>query len=143
MVSKSIEETNQIARSVLASLTPEAGTAAVIRLVGDLGSGKTTFVRALAHGLGVDATEVTSPTFVVMKSYRTTHNTWRRFIHIDAYRLSTTEDARILALDEALSDPHTIICIEWPEHLKVVVPQKTTTLLFTFIDETTRKIEVQ
>lgn len=83
----------------------------VVLLSGELGAGKTAFVRGLARGLGADPGEVASPTFVLMTSYPgplTLH-------HVDLYRLAGMGD-RELGLEE-LPGPRGVLAIEWPERL--------------------------
>lgn len=87
----------------------------VLALVGNLGSGKTTFTKGLAKGLGVKQT-ITSPTFVLMKVYKTKHKTIKTFVHVDCYRLSGTELAAI-GLSDYLNQPDTVVAIEWAEKL--------------------------
>ena len=85
----------------------------VVLLEGDLGAGKTAFVRGLARGLGADAGEVVSPTFVLLTAYPgplTLH-------HADLYRLDHTERTDALGLDE-LPGARGVLAIEWAERLE-------------------------
>lgn len=95
-------------RRLAASLAP--GT--TVLLEGDLGAGKTAFVRGLAEGLGLDPAEVSSPTFTIVQEYRGGAVTLQ---HVDLYRLSPAEVAD-LALEDLL-DGHTVMAIEWAERL--------------------------
>ena len=81
---------------------------AVIELIGDVGAGKTTFTRGLAAGLGV-AEPVTSPSFTISKRYAFPGG---ELVHYDFYRL---DDPGIMRdeLDETLSEPNTVIVVEW------------------------------
>ncbi len=97
---------------ILPVLTP--GT--VLLLSGPLGAGKTTFVQVLVQALG-GTVQVKSPTFALMRAYSVDHTQLKRVLHIDAYRLESPEDARVLNLAEELEEAHTIVCIEWPERL--------------------------
>jgi tRNA A37 threonylcarbamoyladenosine biosynthesis protein TsaE len=52
-----------------------------------------------------------------MKTYLATHPTWKRLVHIDAYRLERPEEADVLGFDALIDDPQNIILVEWPEHI--------------------------
>lgn len=84
----------------------------VVLLSGELGAGKTAFVRGLARGLGADPEEVASPTFVLLTSYPgrlTLH-------HADLYRIERAGDDRELGLEE-LPGPGGVLAVEWAERL--------------------------
>lgn len=83
----------------------------VVLLEGELGAGKTAFVRGLASGLGLDAGEVASPTFVLL----TTYPGPRPLHHADLYRLAAGGEAE-LGLEE-LPGPEGVLAIEWAERL--------------------------
>jgi tRNA threonylcarbamoyladenosine biosynthesis protein TsaE len=87
----------------------------VVLLSGELGAGKTAFVRGLARGLGADPDEVASPTFVLLTSYRgrlTLH-------HADLYRLRGDGDERELGLEE-LPGAGGVLAVEWADRLRDV-----------------------
>lgn len=86
----------------------------VVLLTGELGAGKTAFVRGLARGLGVDPGEVASPTFVLL----TAHAGRLTLHHADLYRLAGNGDERELGLDE-LPGPGGVLAVEWAERLAV------------------------
>lgn len=113
--------------------------AIVLALHGDLGAGKTTFTQILARELGVTET-VTSPTFVIMKTYQTTDPWFTTLVHIDAYRLKNSRELMVLGWDEILVDPHTIVCIEWPERVEDSIPGYAHHVSLSFVDETHRTI---
>lgn len=84
----------------------------MVLLSGELGAGKTAFVRGLARGVGVDPDEVASPTFVLLTSYPgrlTLH-------HADLYRIGREEELRELGLEE-LPGPGGVLAVEWAERL--------------------------
>ncbi len=91
-----------------------------LALIGDLGSGKTTFVKGLAHGLGIK-NKITSPTFVLFKPYQIKLKTIKQLIHADCYRVLGQEILKI-GLAEYLNRPDTVVVIEWAEKLKKFPP---------------------
>ncbi len=106
------EETMELASS-LANSFP-LGT--VITLTGDLGAGKTTFVRGLAKGLGIKEI-VQSPTFNIMKIYLKAN---KPLVHIDAYRLADLDFD--IGLDEYIGYETGITVIEWPMYIEKLIP---------------------
>ena len=106
--SNSEADTRVVAATFARSLTPGA----VVLLSGDLGAGKTAFVRGLAEGLGLDPDDVTSPTFTLVHEYRGGR---LPLIHVDLYRLDRAELDEI-GLDEDLV-AQGITAVEWAERL--------------------------
>jgi tRNA threonylcarbamoyladenosine biosynthesis protein TsaE len=87
-----------------------------IALTGDLGCGKTTFVKGLARGLGVDNRyPVTSPSFTLINEYPAAHQL--RLCHLDLYRLASVEELTGIGFDD-LADTDAVIVVEWPALLK-------------------------
>ena len=108
-MSRSEDETAAVARELAAGF--HGGE--VVLLTGELGAGKTAFVRGLARGLGADADEVASPTFVLLTAYPgrlTLH-------HADLYRLRGDGDESELGLEE-LPGPQGVLAVEWAERLR-------------------------
>ncbi len=118
-----------IAAQLLAKLPQEGTHACVVALKGELGSGKTTFMQALARELGFDAT-VQSPTYVLMKSYPVSFGRFTKLVHIDAYRLEKPEEFAQLAPQSFLHDPGALVCVEWPERLGNMLPTPDATVEF-------------
>ncbi len=142
MISKSLQETAKIASDLVKSLAPAAtGGATVIALSGDLGSGKTTFAKAFAEALGLRPEDVTSPTFVIEKRFDVgDHAHFKKFIHIDAYRLENPREIESLGWRQTVSDPANLILIEWPEKIGDRVPGDAVRASFRYIDENSREI---
>lgn len=104
--------------------------AIVIELIGDVGTGKTTFTRGLALGLGIKE-PVTSPSFTISKQYALPNA--GRLIHYDFYRLP---DPGLMSEDlaENLQNPNNIIVIEWGESVTSLLPKNHHTIKITYTD---------
>ncbi|MEX1013453.1 MAG: tRNA (adenosine(37)-N6)-threonylcarbamoyltransferase complex ATPase subunit type 1 TsaE [Waddliaceae bacterium] len=114
MTTESAQETQDIAKQFARTLKNRD----VICFYGDLGAGKTTFIKSLVQELtNTKAEEVVSPTFVYLNSYKgqcVLH-------HFDLYRLDNEEQFLNLGFDEFLHSDG-IVCIEWPERIKTLLP---------------------
>src|SRR5712691_877285 len=108
-------ETAAVGRELAATLA--AGD--VVLLYGDLGAGKTAFVKGLAEGLGVGRDDVSSPTFTLVQEYRGGRLT---LFHVDLYRLNDPREIDDLGLDEIAIDG--VLAIEWAEKLNDAVRLK-------------------
>lgn len=112
----------------------------VLGLVGDLGSGKTVFVQGLAKALGVKEA-VSSPTFVLMKSYATKKGKY--LIHVDAYRLTASDQLADIGLAEYFGRPDSIVVIEWADQVADFLPPGSMIIKFKEgKDESDRIIEI-
>jgi tRNA threonylcarbamoyladenosine biosynthesis protein TsaE len=107
VVTSSEQETFALAEQLAATL--RSGT--FVLLHGDLGAGKTAFVRGLAAGLGIDPAEVSSPTFVLVQQYRGR----LPLTHVDLYRLETAAAVDDLGLEE-MGDGG-VVAVEWAARL--------------------------
>lgn len=132
LVTTSEADTHAVARELASTL--KAGD--VLLLSGNLGAGKTAFVRGLAEGLGIDPDEVSSPTFTLVHEYRGGRLS---LYHVDLYRLdrAATDD---LGLEE-MGVADGVLAIEWPDRLTHPLPA-TLPIEIAIVDERTRRIEV-
>lgn len=110
----------------------------VLELIGDIGAGKTTLVKGLAAGLGVDE-EVSSPSFTISRVYDAADDL--KLYHYDFYRLT---DAGILRdeLAEVVEDLQAITVIEWAEIVDDVLPDPHARLTIRATGENTRQVLV-
>lgn len=118
--SRSLEQTIAIGAAVAAS----CGAGDVIALNGELGAGKTQFVRGLAQGLGIDPRQVSSPTFVIAHEYEAAGK-GLVLAHLDAYRLGGRDELRSLGFaDEAESDLRdgAVMAVEWADRVAAALP---------------------
>ncbi len=92
----------------------------VIALEGDLGAGKTCFVRGLAQGLGLDASAVCSPTFVICRRYGDAAPLG--LVHVDAFRLGGPQDLDSIGWEELLAEPDSVIAVEWAGRIAEALP---------------------
>ena len=107
------DDTRALARTLAGELSPGA----VLLLSGDLGAGKTAFVRGLAQGLGIDPGDVTSPTFTLVHEYQGGR---LPLVHVDLYRLDRA-DLDEIGFDADLAE-RGVIAVEWPERLARAIP---------------------
>ena len=129
-VTHGASETEAVARRFAAAVEP--GT--FVLLHGDLGAGKTAFVRGLASGLGADPEMVSSPTFTIVQEYRGRV----RVQHVDLYRLSPGFEIDELGLEEFAARGD-VIAVEWAERL-TDRPSGAVTVHIATLDDTTRRI---
>jgi tRNA threonylcarbamoyladenosine biosynthesis protein TsaE len=108
VVTHSEEETFALASELGRTLRPGA----FVLLQGDLGAGKTVFVRGLASGLGLDPNVVTSPTFVLVQHY----NGRLPLVHADLYRLDSAAAVDDLGLEELGSGA--VVAVEWGDRMR-------------------------
>ncbi|MEQ9454135.1 MAG: tRNA (adenosine(37)-N6)-threonylcarbamoyltransferase complex ATPase subunit type 1 TsaE [Phycisphaeraceae bacterium] len=98
----------------------------VIALVGELGAGKTTLVRGLAGGLGVEPHAVSSPTFVLMHEHEVDgRRGLAALVHIDAYRLSSAQELSGIGWDDGGGElrERAIVVIEWADRVAGALPE--------------------
>ena len=133
MISSSPDETILFAENLAKDLNGKS----VILLEGELGAGKTCFVRGLCSGLGGDPLQVHSPTFTIVNEYETSNYT---LMHIDAYRLSGPEELFTIGWSEMCETEDVIIAIEWPSKIAAALPSNTINILMEHIDEQKRGI---
>jgi tRNA threonylcarbamoyladenosine biosynthesis protein TsaE len=103
-------------RAIGAAFAPLLRAGDVIALTGELGAGKTTLVQGIAGALGYDGA-VTSPTFTLVREYRTPTLT---LVHADVYRLDRVQDALDLGLDETAEDG--VLLVEWGDAVDLLLP---------------------
>jgi tRNA threonylcarbamoyladenosine biosynthesis protein TsaE len=126
------DETHDVARALAMRL--QAGD--VLLLSGNLGAGKTAFVRGLAAGLGVDPAEVSSPTFTLVHEYRGGRLT---LYHADLYRLERAATDELGLEEMGVADG--VLAVEWPDRLTHTWP-RAVRIDIAIVNEHTRRITI-
>ena len=133
--SASVEETEAIA----ARLADRLRGGGVVALEGELGAGKTQFVRGLVKALGGDGRQVHSPTFVLLHEYALAGG--RRLFHLDAYRVGAG-DFEAIGFDELLAATAAgdVVAVEWPGRVAELLPAEVVRVRITAMSPTTREV---
>lgn len=135
MRTNSSEETHQLGKAFGQSLK----NGDVVAFFGDLGAGKTTFIRGLVEGTGCSETRsVCSPTF----SYLNIYSGKQMIYHFDLYRLPREEEFVAAGFDEYLH-ANGICCIEWAEKIPAFLPKRAIRITFEHLDEDIRQIVIE
>ncbi len=125
-------------RSLGAELAKLLKSGDVISLTGPLGAGKTSFIKGLAAGLGIDPDEVNSPSYTIVNEYHGEQD----LFHFDLYRLEGEADLNNIGWDD-YSTRDGIIAIEWGEKAGQFLPKKHIDVEIEMLVETTRRITIQ
>jgi tRNA threonylcarbamoyladenosine biosynthesis protein TsaE len=134
--SESTADTQEFAASVAARFTTHGG---VVALIGDLGSGKTTFTQGFARALGIHE-KIASPTFTLIRQHELPDRN-RTLYHLDLYRL---EEINVdeLGLTDLFNQTQDIILIEWAEKLGDQLPKNALAIRFKHLTDNKREIEI-
>ena len=120
IITESAKETKKLAGELANRLVQrESERALVLALSGELGSGKTTFIKGFSKVLGVKE-RVLSPTFVLIHKHSLKN---KNLYHIDAYRLESEKDLLKLDIKEIFTSPQNIVIIEWADRVKKIIPK--------------------
>ena len=128
---KSVKETQKIARLFVRDIkNKKQKRPLILALEGELGSGKTTFVQGFTRALGVRE-KVVSSTFVLLKIYSLPPAiSFKYLVHIDCYRLDSSQDLIHLGFKDLLKDKDAILIIEWADRIKALLPKNSWRIKF-------------
>ncbi|MEK7555573.1 MAG: tRNA (adenosine(37)-N6)-threonylcarbamoyltransferase complex ATPase subunit type 1 TsaE [Patescibacteria group bacterium] len=153
-ISFSSNQTKRIAKFLASRLFEKCShkNALVLALIGDLGSGKTTFIQGFARAMGVKK-RITSPTFVIVKSYKSRREvgiptkasglkakSYQKIYHLDCYRIKNPKEILDLEFKKIVSNPENVVLIEWADKIKKLLPKKTIWLNFSHGDKDRERI---
>jgi tRNA threonylcarbamoyladenosine biosynthesis protein TsaE len=127
------DETTEIAKSFSKCLN----NGDVVLLNGDLGTGKTFFVKKICSEFGIE--NVTSPSFTIVNEY---HNK-NKIFHFDFYRIKKSVELYDIGFEDYLTAAESIIFVEWAELFPEVLPTKNYQVDFQIINESSRKIKIK
>ncbi|SHJ47569.1 tRNA threonylcarbamoyladenosine biosynthesis protein TsaE [Hymenobacter daecheongensis DSM 21074] len=130
----SLDDLPQAAAQVQAAL----GEHKIILLEGEMGAGKTTFIKALCHQLGVPD-YVSSPTFALVNEYRDAQN--RPIYHFDFYRLDDPQEAINIGAQEYFDSGY-LCLIEWPSRVGALLPANRLLLTLTVTGPSSRELRI-
>jgi len=134
------ENIKEIAGEIISKISKiKNDKAIIVTLSGDLGAGKTTLTKEIAKQLGVKGT-IISPTFVIMKIYKTKNSKFKKLIHLDAYRLNSDEELLKIGWSELIENKDSLILIEWPERVSGCFDDSQFKIEIFHIDNETRTI---
>lgn len=139
-ITKDFEETEELGEKFAKELT----SGDTVCLFGELGSGKTTFTKGLAKGLGIKS-RIISPTFVLLRTYHLTTNNQQpisNLYHLDLYRLENQKEIEGVGLSELLEDKKAVVLIEWAEKIESLLPRFRWNISFEYVGENERKIVI-
>jgi tRNA threonylcarbamoyladenosine biosynthesis protein TsaE len=117
-------------------------TAKILALEGDLGGGKTTFLKGFAKGLGIRE-KILSPTFILFRKFQIPNSKFQNFYHIDCYRIEKEKEILNLGFREIIKDPQNIVAIEWADKIKKILPKKVIKIKFKIFGKKERKILIK
>jgi tRNA threonylcarbamoyladenosine biosynthesis protein TsaE len=129
------EETASVAAELAATLRPGD----CVALHGELGAGKTQFVRGLVIGLGGPERHVSSPTFVLLNVYSGGR---LNLYHLDAYRVTGAEDFEAIGFPELLEQGG-VVAVEWADRVTSLLPARRIDVTLETVDETSRIIRIE
>lgn len=110
-------------RAVAARFAKTLKGGEIVALIGDLGAGKTQWVKGMAKGLGVKNT-VISPTFILLQCFKIKILGIKQLCHVDAYRLKSSQELLSIGIEDYLGALDTVTVIEWAERVEELLKEK-------------------
>jgi tRNA threonylcarbamoyladenosine biosynthesis protein TsaE len=141
---KSEKETENLGKKIGRKILKEKPSkiAKIIALEGDLGGGKTTFLKGFAKGLGIRE-KILSPTFIIFRKFEIRNSKFKNFYHVDCYRIEKIKEILNLGFREIIKDPKNIVAIEWAEKIKKILPKKVIKIKFKILGKKRREILIK
>ena len=140
MISNSDLETIEIAKKFASILNGGE----IICLHGNLGAGKTTFMKGVAEFFEINKDEIISPTFIIANILNIKNKNIKNIIHIDAYRIDNEDNILEFGILEYFNEKDSIVFVEWSEKIKSYIKeQNKIDIYFNILDNNKRNIEIK
>ena len=142
-ISQSARQTRKIGKEIALKILQRKIKKRILALIGDLGGGKTTFLKGFARGLGIK-TRILSPTFILFRKFTIPQNpSFKYFYHIDCYRIEKPKEILDLGFQEIVKDSKNIVAIEWADKIFRIIPQGTLFISFQIVGPNKRAIKIK
>lgn len=141
ITTKNEKETQKLGQIIAKLLLSGKLKKRILALEGELGGGKTTFLKGFAKGLGIKE-KILSPTFVLIKKFEISNSKFRNFYHIDCYRIKSKNEILRLGFKRIIKEPRNVVAIEWANKIKDLLPKNTLFLKFKVLTLVQRNIEI-
>ncbi len=143
-IAKSPAETWRVAKILIEKITKKKAKrnkALIFILEGELGAGKTEFIKGVAKALKIKE-KINSPTFVILKRFKIKNNPFAYLWHFDLYRIKKPKELFPLGFKEIIGDKNNLIFIEWGNKIKKILPQDFKIIKIKILKERQRLIEI-
>ncbi len=140
-LSKSSLETEKIGENLGKEIAENKISKKIILLFGDLGSGKTTFLKGFASGLNIRE-KILSPTFIIFRKMKIPKKKGH-FFHFDCYRIRDKKELKDLGFEKIIDNKENVVAIEWPNIIKNSFKKDAICINFKFINENKRRISIK
>jgi tRNA threonylcarbamoyladenosine biosynthesis protein TsaE len=140
VITKSPTQTEKLGK-ILAKEVLKMKRGIVLALEGDLGGGKTTFLKGFARGLKIKE-KILSPTFILMRRFEIKNRKIKNFYHFDCYRIENEKEILNLGFKKIISLPKNLVAVEWAEKIRKILPKNVFLIKFKILGEKKREISL-
>jgi tRNA threonylcarbamoyladenosine biosynthesis protein TsaE len=140
VITKSPAQTEKLGK-ILAKEVLKMKRGIVLALEGDLGGGKTTFLKGFARGLKIKE-KILSPTFILMRRFEIKNRKIKNFYHFDCYRIENEKEILNLGFKKIISLPKNLVAVEWAEKIRKILPKNVFLIKFKILGEKKREISL-
>jgi tRNA threonylcarbamoyladenosine biosynthesis protein TsaE len=142
VITKNKEETKKLGEKFARLIISGKLKKRILALEGELGGGKTTFLKGFAKGLKIKG-KILSPTFVIFRKFKVKNKKFKNFYHIDCYRIKNPKDLLKLGFKRIIQSSQNIVAIEWADKIRKILPQNALRINFEILNLKRRKITLE